>query len=351
MRVRNLMSKPNAVDYIMVKPRWGSKLSAEDGHITLNTGTNNTGVERTEFDILANQDTNIKASPSNANIQLVTDLPDCQLCLAFTAKALTGMTVRLLTAWWNGTLWNQIGTTAVDIDSGQTTFLSASLPHVQGRRDSFSIRPKLDDVMPANTDVMQVSDLTIVTEDERTIMNLLEVGAFSAETAPYAAVPDGGGVFLLALIVLIGGWRHENTESMAGPALRKQGRHLECDTGIRHHSEERRLLGIHPSQGHSLHPASAGRMHDDAAQPAQLMGLHTSGAGGYAAHGEWGSRHEHHQRRNKEYYWHPCACRRQDHSDGHVRRRSGRMADPAGGRSARLRSRHRTILNVPGVAA
>lgn len=212
MRVRNLMSKPNAVDYIMVKPRWGSKLSAEDGHITLNTGTNNTGVERTEFDILANQDTNIKASPSNANIQLVTDLPDCQLCLAFTAKALTGMTVRLLTAWWNGTLWNQIGTTAVDIDSGQTTFLSASLPHVQGRRDSFSIRPKLDAVMPANTDVMQVSDLTIVTEDERTIMNLLEVGAFTALTAPYAAVPDGGGVFLLALIVLIGGWRHEGTE-------------------------------------------------------------------------------------------------------------------------------------------
>lgn len=126
MRVRNLMSKPNAVDYIMVKPRWGSKLSAEDGHITLNTGTNNTGVERTEFDILANQDTNIKASPSNANIQLVTDLPDCQLCLAFTAKALTGMTVRLLTAWWNGTIWNQIGTTAVGIATaraGQTRLL------------------------------------------------------------------------------------------------------------------------------------------------------------------------------------------------------------------------------------
>lgn len=143
----------------------------------------------------------------------------------------------------------------------------------------------------------------------------------------------------------------ENRESMAGPALRKQGRHLERDTGIRHHSEERRLLGIHPSQGRILHPASAGRMHDDAAQPAQLMELHTAGAGGYAAHGEWGSRHGHHQRRNKECYWHPCACRHQDHSDGHVRRRSGRMADTAGGRSARLRSRHRTILNVPGVAA
>lgn len=143
----------------------------------------------------------------------------------------------------------------------------------------------------------------------------------------------------------------ENRESMAGPALRKQGQHLECDTGIRHHSEERRLFGIHHSQGRILHPASAVRMHDDAAQPAQLMGLHASGAGGYAAHGEWGSRHGHHQRRNKEYYWHPSGCRCQDHSDGHVRRRSGRMVDPAGGGSARLRSRHRTILNVPGVAA
>ena len=158
---------------------------------------------------------------------------------------------------------------------------------------------------------------------------------------------QGHGSILTSRLVV----GRENRESMAGPALRKQGRHLERDTGIRHHSEERRLLGIHPSQGRILHPASAGRMHDDAAQPAQLMELHTAGAGGYAAHGEWGSRHGHHQRRNKGCYWHPCACRHQDHSDGHVRRRSGRMADTAGGRSARLRSRHRTILNVPGVAA
>ena len=143
----------------------------------------------------------------------------------------------------------------------------------------------------------------------------------------------------------------ENRESMAGPALRKQGRHLECDTGSCHHSEERRLLGIHPSQGRSLHPASAGRMYDDAAQPAQLMGLHTAGAGGYAAHGEWGLRHGHHQR-SKGCCWHQSGCRRQGHVDGHVRRRSGRMADTAGGGSARLRSRHRTLLNPSwGVAA
>lgn len=158
---------------------------------------------------------------------------------------------------------------------------------------------------------------------------------------------QGHGSILTSRLVV----GRENRESMAGPALRKQGRHLECDTGIRHHSEERRLFGIHPSQGRILHPGSEVRMHDDAAQPAQLMELHTAGAGGYAAHGEWGSRHGHHQRRNKGYYWHPSGCRCQDHSDGHVRRRSGRMADPAGGGSARLRSRHRTILNVPGVAA
>ena len=123
---------------------------------------------------------------------------------------------------------------------------------------------------------------------------------------------QGHGSILTSRLVV----GRENRESMAGPALRKQGRHLERDTGIRHHSEERRLLGIHPSQGRILHPASAGRMHDDAAQPAQLMELHTAGAGGYAAHGEWGSRHGHHQRRNKGCYWHPCACRHQDHSDG-----------------------------------
>lgn len=144
----------------------------------------------------------------------------------------------------------------------------------------------------------------------------------------------------------------ENRESMAGPALRKPGRHLEFDTGSCHHSEGRLPLGIHPSRGLILHPEVEVRMHDDAAQPAQLMGLLSSGAGGYAARGEWGVRLGHHQRRSKECCWHPCGCRCQDHGDWHVRRRSGRMADTAGGGSARLRSRHRALLNDGlGVAA
>lgn len=149
---------------------------------------------------------------------------------------------------------------------------------------------------------------------------------------------QGHGSILTSRLVV----GRENRESMAGPALRKPGQHLELDTGICHHSEERRPLGIHPSQGLKLHPEADGRMHDDAAQPAQLMGLHTAGAVGYDAPGEWGLRHRHHQRRSKEYYWHPCGCRCQDHGDWHVRRRVGRVADFAGGWRSYLRSRHRT---------
>lgn len=332
------MSKPNAVDYIMVKPRWGSKLSAEDGHITLNTGTNNTGVERTEFDILANQDANIKASPSNANIQLVTDLPDCQLCLAFTAKALTGMTVRLLTAWWNGTLWNQIGTTAVDIDSGQTTFLSASLPHVQGRRDSFSIRPKLDAVMPANTDVMQVSDLTIVTEDERTIMNLLEVGAFSAETAPYAAVLAGGGVFLLALVVLIGGWRHEGAELCS----QTDGRDHLVKTNRHEHMGHPWIRQVDADE--RIHP----QMRRDTGRAARH---NPNRMGSDTVPGIATDRRQHLQQgvlAAARDFRDPV--RHVDH-DAPARHTGTGGCDHTCHRPGLFRRRHRTILNVPGVAA
>lgn len=195
--------------------------------------------------------------------------------------------------------------------------------------------------------------LNIQAQDETTCRNV------AIESKPaYDIFVFGGGASkllhradraILSLRMVVG---CENRESMAGPALRKQGRHLELDTGICHHSEERLPLGIHPSRVLILHPGSEVRMHDDAAQPAQLMGLHAAGAGGYAAHGEWGVRLGHHQRRSKGYCWHPCGCRCQDHSDGHVRRRSGRMADTAGGGSARLRSRHRTLLALGlGVAA
>lgn len=52
--------------------------------------------------------------------------------------------------------------------------------------------------------------LDIFTPDDWRIMQMLGLNLFDALAAPYS--PDGGGVFLLALIVLIGGWRHEGTE-------------------------------------------------------------------------------------------------------------------------------------------
>lgn len=357
MRIRNLNPKPTTfTGNPLMRTRWNTIYRNGDGCFTVNSGNNvSHGLDAdfiratTSFDIIANSDVSI----SSADVApWITGLPDGQVCFLCDVEPLQDINVMMQA--YGQTDKNKdfnvcSGIVKASGVPGSRIVVSAACRHQLDNRNCATVRFANDSEL--NTDVARVWGVAIVTGKEKEIMDLLNVGAFTALTAPYAAVPDGGGVFLLALIVLIGGWRHENTESMAGPALRKQGRHLECDTGIRHHSEERRLFGIHLSQGRILHPASAVRMHDDAAQPAQLMGLHTSGAVGYAAHGEWGSRHGHHQRRNKEYYWHPSGCRCQDHSDGHVRRRSGRMADPAGGGSARLRSRHRTILNVPGVAA
>lgn len=197
----------------------------------------------------------------------------------------------------------------------------------------------------------KTTSMLVQAQDKTTCMDI----AIESKPAYDIFVGGGGASGLLyranrAILSLRRVTADENRESMAGPALRKQGQHLEFDIGSCHHSEERRPLGIHHSWGLILHPGSEVRMHDDAAQPAQLMGLHTAGAGGYAAHGEWGARHGHHQR-SKGYYWHPRDCRCQDHGDGHVRRRSGRMADTAQAARAYPHCGDRTLLNGLGVPA
>lgn len=231
----------------------------------------------------------------------------------------------------------QTGINVMLFDSGwNPLFSSDKIGHVQTtftlkKSDRVRIRPNQTGVTISNV-----------------IVERADTYALASGGGSPGFLHQGHGSILTSRLVV----GRENRESMAGPALRKPGQHLERDTGICHHSEERRPLGIHPSQGLKLHPESDGRMHDDAAQSAQLMGLHTAGAGGYAAHGKWGVRLGHHQRRSKECCWPPCGCRCQDHGDWHVRRRSGRMADTAGGGSARLRSRHRALLNDGlGVAA
>lgn len=220
MRVRNLMVKPSSArGNDMIKVRWFARISDGDGHFTLNTGSNEGTTGKTEFDILANQDTDIRASQSNANIDRVTKLPDCRLCLALKATALVDMTVNILTARQKDkSIWLPSKKREFAMAAGRTSILSAEISHVQGIRDSFSVRPVLANVQPQGTDVLHVNDMTLVTGEEKEIMDLLDVGAFTALTAPYAAVPaGGGGVFLLALVILTGGWPHENRESMHRP--------------------------------------------------------------------------------------------------------------------------------------
>lgn len=214
MRVRNLMVKPSSArGNDMIKVRWFARISDGDGHFTLNTGSSEGTTGKTEFDILANQDINIGASQYNANIDRVTKLPDCRLCLALKATALVDMTVNILTARQKDEkYWLPGKKCEFAMAAGRTSILSDEVSHVQGMRDSFSVRLVLANVQPQGTDVLHVNDMTLVTGEEKEIMDLLNVGAFTALTAPYAAVPDGGGVFLLALVILIGGWRHEGAE-------------------------------------------------------------------------------------------------------------------------------------------
>lgn len=68
--------------------------------------------------------------------------------------------------------------------------------------------------------------LGIFTPDDWRIMQMLGLNLFDALTAPYAAVPDGGGVFLLALVILSVGWSHENREPILRSELREKPHHV-----------------------------------------------------------------------------------------------------------------------------
>lgn len=336
----------------MIKVRWFARISDGDGHFTLNTGSNEGTTEKTEFDILANQDTNIGASQSNADIDRVTKLLDCRLCLALKATALVDMTVNILTARQKDEkYWLPGKKCEFAMAAGRTSILSAEVSHVQGIRDSFSVRPVLANVQPQGTDVLHVNDMTLVTGEEKEIMDLLDVGAFTALTAPYVAVPDGGGVFLLAIGVLTGGWPHENTESMAGPALRKPDQHVERQARSHHRGAGRIALEIRHAKGLVVHPDEKSGLHDAGAQPARLTGLLSSGESDHAASGGWDARHGHHAGIGAECRRHCGFCGCGDHGAWIVRRRVGRVADFAGGWRSYLRRRHRTLLSGLVVAA
>lgn len=144
----------------------------------------------------------------------------------------------------------------------------------------------------------------------------------------------------------------ENRESMAGPALREQGQHVGSQARKRHHHEGRLALEIRHVKGLVVNPDEKSGLHDAGVQPARLTGLPSSGESDPTAPGGWNARHGHHAGIGAECRRHYGFCGCGDHGARIVRRRSERMADTAGSGSARLRSRHRALLNDGlGVAA
>lgn len=80
--------------------------------------------------------------------------------------------------------------------------------------------------------------LGIFAPDDWRIMQMLGLNLFDAETASYGTLSaPGGGVFFLALVILSGGWSHENREPIRRSELREKPRHVgsfrmwhECDS-------------------------------------------------------------------------------------------------------------------------
>lgn len=350
MRVRNLIAKPSTFNgNPLLKTRWKTVYKDGDGcGFVVNNGTNpkTDGSDiKTGFDILANSDIDVNQSEEKS--AWITALPDCTLCFMLNVTALVEMTATMAVSYQSNNYWRTKSSTR-QMNASQSETLAGMVQHVVGQRNACMLTAV--NSVDSNTDIMRVSDITIVTGEEKTIMDYLGVGAFSALTAPYA-LSAGGGVFLLALVILSGGWSHENREPVAGPALREESRYVEQHARSRHLHTGRLILEMYPAQGLGAHPEKSGGLHDDEAQPIQLIGLLQSGAGDRAAQGGWDDRHGHHagsepghRRRFGE-----GGCR--NHGDGYVRRQPGRMADPPGDGNAHPRRRQRTLLMGLGVAA
>lgn len=216
MRVRNLIAKPSTFNgNPLLKKRWETVYKDGDGcGFVVNNGTNpkTDGSDiKTGFDILANSDIDVNRSEEKS--AWITALPDCTLCFMLNVTALVEMTAAIAVSYQSNNYWRTMNSTR-QMNASQSETLAGMVQHVAGQRNA--CRLTAVNSVDSNTDIMRVSDITIVTGEEKTIMDYLGVGAFSALTAPYA-LSAGGGVFLLALVILTGGWPHENRESMHRP--------------------------------------------------------------------------------------------------------------------------------------
>ena len=199
MRIRNLNPKPTTfTGNPLMRTRWKAGYRDGDGCFTVNSGNNKRdGLDTdfihafTSFDIIANYDTGI---PGADTAPWITGLPDGQVCFLCDVEPLQDINVMMHAYGQTDKNKNFNVSSAIVKASGvpgSRIVVSAACRHQLDNRNCASVRFASD--AEPDTDVARVWVVAIVTGKEKEIMNLLNVGAFTALTAPYAAVPDGGG--------------------------------------------------------------------------------------------------------------------------------------------------------------
>ena len=200
MRIRNLNSKPTVfTGNPLMLTRWQTRYGNGDGCFTVNTGNNtgnNTGgtefsSAKTSFDIIGNPD--IQVQPTDV-APWITGLPDGQVCFLCDVEPLLDINVMMQAHGQidkNKDFNVKSGIVKASGVPGSRIVVSAVCRHQLDNRNCASVRFACD--AEPDTDVARVWGVAIVTGKEKEIMDLLDVGAFTALTAPYAAVPAGGG--------------------------------------------------------------------------------------------------------------------------------------------------------------
>lgn len=341
MRVRNLNPKPTTfTGNPLMLTRWQTRYRNGDGCFTVNTGNNTVGNVtefssfKTSFDIIGNPDIRVQSTDV---APWITGLPDGQVCFLCDIEPLQDINVMMQACGQtdkNKDFNVSSGIVKASGVPGSRIVVSAVCRHQLDNRNCATVRFACD--AEPDTDVARVWGVAIVTGKEKEIMNLLNVSAFNAMTAPYSAV--GGGVFLLALVVLIGGWRHEGAELCSQTDGRdhlvKTNRH-----GHMRHPWIRQIDaggGIHPQMRRDT--GRAARHNPNRMDSDIVRGVATD-------------RRQHHEqgmlaaaRDFRDPVWHV------DH-DAPARHTGTGGCDHTCHRPGLFRRRHRTLLNGLGVAA
>lgn len=199
MRIRNLNPKPTTfTGNPLMLTRWQTIYRNGDCCFTVNSGNNAShGLDAdfiratTSFDIIANYDLVI---PGADVAPWITGLPDGQVCFLCDVEPLQDINVMMQAYGQTDKNKNfnvSSGIVKASGVPGSRIVVSAACRHQLDNRNCATVRFASD--AEPDTDVARVWGVAIVTGKEKEIMDLLNVGAFTALTAPYAAVPDGGG--------------------------------------------------------------------------------------------------------------------------------------------------------------